>query len=1706
MRKYLSFFFLLVFALSILAIRPNVTPINVGSPKNHFVVKATDNNSPTPKVRTNVLPSTLTQLSSVGLSYPLEGELSTYQSTQALQVLQQNGAVITATEFDILGNFYVLGNYNTSLMNFTLTGLNTLGSPISFSSGTPSSQSSFILAYNYNNAFIFGKELDFDDNFDYYMVSMKATGSVIQILSEKRPTTYQSLSDNVDITVFSFSPDLSSYKSATYGGLSRETLGLPMDFNYGIKNIPVNLLQVDSSGNTYIAGVTNSVDFSNSNTDYRKTNFQKSFNFAQTNLSDPYYSNISFSGSVYFGNWQVQNNQLTSNDSTNLIQTSSAVDYVQINTSLNNYAKNIVADWNFHEVGGTTTTDIGPNNIVGTINNAQWALSKTSYGLSFDGAQDNVTVNSPPSTLSFGAGGFTVSTWFKTTGGSSTTIILSKGLSELVSGNEYSISIQSNGVILAGIGNGTSAEYVTGTKIVTDNIWHNVILNVDPVGGYISQYIDGVLDGSVSRTIAWTGTNQPLVFGELAGYPAFNDYSFNGTMDDIVIVNRNLSVNEIQDMYKNIYDQIEVAFYSDLNQAPLWWEQIGPDNQNTLIPSVEFSTPSPSIKYIFISNLNGTTDFGQFGITSISLKKHQINNVTNYFESFNGAVNEAIGTKIPGFNMTGWYAWSNVGGNVLGTHSGTQGIIPFDSTNLITFYNPVSYVSFYVSESTESKIVYFQDESNNTISNFYMPVGNNSLIEFGSIGAHIKSILIRSQTNDYTGISLDDFSYADQQSLFVLKLNPVLTFIGSAVLPIDTGTKLAVTSLVLDSANNLLVGGISNGYFTTNGTATPYQNLNFQSSGTGFIASFNSTLAFESLTTLGGVNHSAIYSMAYNNSKLFIGGQSLSDSLLLNPNIQLSAVQPSNGSGFIAEVSPSDWNLLYYRSVGDPNVPADGSAVTSVAVQSNYVYYEGLFNKTSTQSVFQNIGPISNGTTVVAPINLVPFLGILNSSLNNVYLNALPNDLNDLAPMSVNSKTGELYRVFSNGTIFSVFGIQDVDGDGLSNWNEIHVYHTNPNVADSDGDTLSDAAEIYAYHTNPLNQDTDGDCLTDGWEVANGYDPNFYNANVDNDHDGLTAFEEIQAGTSDNSNDTDGDGISDYNEVMIYHTKGNMSDSDMDGLTDFQEIFVTHTSPLNNDTDGDKLTDFQENNMTYTLCDTTNTTCYTGKTDPLNPDTDGDGLSDYTELMSNGSVPWLKDSDGDGINDYQEYLHQSNAWAVDTDQDGLNDTAEILVYHTNVTNPDSDYDGLNDSAEILHATNPWLNDTDQDNLTDGFEVNTFHSNPLLKDSDNDTLSDFVEYKYGSNPISVDSDNDSLPDAWEYKYNFSSSFNNTYLDPDNDNLTNIQEFNLHTNPLSNDTDHDNLPDYNETVLGTNPLVNDTDLDGLNDGAEVNIYRTDPLSADTDADNLTDGAEVLVLHSNPLSGDTDNDSIGDYQEYKLYNTSLTSNDTDKDNLSDYYEIFISGTNPLNNDTDFDGLSDSYELNTSHTNPLAQDTDSDGLNDKLETTLGTNPISPDSDSDGLSDGKEYFTFHTNPLVNDTDKDGLLDGEEVSFYHSNPLSNDTDGDGMPDWFEAKYHLKINQNDANEDIDSDGLTNLQEYQLGTDPTNPDSNHNGIPDGAEHNSGGNPLDPGNADNFLNHMLQGINRNPGFFVGALIFFGIAGAIGVQQYMTRPRGGS
>ena len=154
----------------------------------------------------------------------------------------------------------------------------------------------------------------------------------------------------------------------------------------------------------------------------------------------------------------------------------------------------------------------------------------------------------------------------------------------------------------------------------------------------------------------------------------------------------------------------------------------------------------------------------------------------------------------------------------------------------------------------------------------------------------------------------------------------------------------------------------------------------------------------------------------------------------------------------------------------------------------------------------------------------------------------------------------------------------DTDMDGLTDFDEYHVYSTDPLDGDSDDDGLPDGTEVTDFDSDPLASDPDID--QDGWyafqdcddedferapdkpEVLDGKD-NDCDAEMDED------FYEL---------DSDGDLLFDFDEYHNLSTNHEMADTDGDGLDDGTEVLEKMSNPLlfDYDRDLDGFYEFEE--------------------------------------------------------------------------------------------------------------------------------------------------------------------------------------------------------------------------------------------------------------------------------------------------------------------------------------------------------------------------------------------------------------------------------------------------------------------------------------------------------------------------------------------------
>lgn len=148
-------------------------------------------------------------------------------------------------------------------------------------------------------------------------------------------------------------------------------------------------------------------------------------------------------------------------------------------------------------------------------------------------------------------------------------------------------------------------------------------------------------------------------------------------------------------------------------------------------------------------------------------------------------------------------------------------------------------------------------------------------------------------------------------------------------------------------------------------------------------------------------------------------------------------------------------------------------------------------------------------------------------------------------------------------------------------------------------------------------------------KTEDGYSSKF----IDSDEDGLPDFVEKQIGTDINNEDTDSDGLTDYQEYYILGTDPLVYDSVTEGVSDADA-----------DSDDDGLSNIKEFEL---------------GTKPFNPDTDNDGLTDGDEVNIYGTDPLKYDTDDDGISDGDEVALGTDPLSPTTD--GIADTERTFV-------------------------------------------------------------------------------------------------------------------------------------------------------------------------------------------------------------------------------------------------------------------------------------------------------------------------------------------------------------------------------------------------------------------------------------------------------------
>jgi len=643
----------------------------------------------------------------------------------------------------------------------------------------------------------------------------------------------------------------------------------------------------------------------------------------------------------------------------------------------------------------------------------------------------------------------------------------------------------------------------------------------------------------------------------------------------------------------------------------------------------------------------------------------------------------------------------------------------------------------------------------------------------------------------------------------------------------------------------------------------------------------------------------------------------------------------------------------------------------------------------------------------------------------------------------------------------------DSDGDGIQDYWEISFFGdlSKDGGDDSDGDGLSDLDE-YLLGGGPLSDDTDADGLSDAAEFSV-YATALYDG--DSDDDGFQDGEEVDfwnalAG-SDNGwqQDTDGDGTPNLLD----------DDSEADGLPDGWEYshgLRPELPDADDDPDGDELTNTEE---------------YRFGSDPVNSESPvvvyvdantalpGDG-SYETPFRYISEAMWRAPSPAVihlAPGEYRErvrmrdriFLRGTDAkttaingfgvqWAVSCDNVGLTKISGVTITNTPQDGSEGSARGIYCTDSSLIVSQCIIKDNDHREIsTDerGTGMYCYFSN--VEVSDTTFSGNYSQHAGGGMGCVYSSVRISRCTFSKNSSRWTSALFFEYCE--NALLTDC----LIVNNISSKGGPAVSAGYCSPVILNCTFVGNPTTDE-NVGA-ISVPRDlEAIVANCiiwDSGDAVEGCTVSYSCVSEIDEDERGEGViqqdplfvgnGDYRLQlgspcinagtNAYGSSL-----DIDGEARPYETMDIGADEAI-DSDADGTLDriEFEVFGSLDSQPDDDADGDGLTNQRELDLGTQPGNPDTDGDGLPDGQEVDVYSSDPFISDSDGDGLNDGEEVNVYSCDPTSPDSDKDGMPDGWEVEHGLLPSEMDGYDDVDGDGLTNLEEHLYASDPRDPSS-------------------------------------------------------------------
>ncbi len=162
--------------------------------------------------------------------------------------------------------------------------------------------------------------------------------------------------------------------------------------------------------------------------------------------------------------------------------------------------------------------------------------------LAFDGTKSYLKVSGGDSSLCTPAHDFTIETWFLTTQPNG--VLLGTRSSDLLTPYFFELRINEYGRVVLQSSDGLQAPFITGSRFVSDGIWHHVALLFSRTRKRFLLVLDGRVQDSLTLPLGGTLGAHPIVIGARGGRTLF----FRGKMEEFRIWDGERDLGDIRAM------------------------------------------------------------------------------------------------------------------------------------------------------------------------------------------------------------------------------------------------------------------------------------------------------------------------------------------------------------------------------------------------------------------------------------------------------------------------------------------------------------------------------------------------------------------------------------------------------------------------------------------------------------------------------------------------------------------------------------------------------------------------------------------------------------------------------------------------------------------------------------------------------------------------------------------------------------------------------------------------------------------------------------------------------------------------------------------------------------------------------------------------------------------------------------------------------